>query len=542
MANIAVGHFSLKKILPAQNMMKTLPLGVQDFGSLIAQNCVYVDKTRQIATMVDEGKYFFLSRPRRFGKSLLVSTLKALFEGRRDLFRGLWIEQRRGWTPHPVIHLDASLIPHDTEARLTAGLLEFCQQVAEQHGLKLRAKEYDAAFAELIRRLAERSGVNVAVLIDEYDKPILDALPDVAAARRQRDILKNFYEILKGSDPFLRFVFITGVSKFSKVSVFSGLNNLRDITLSPRFATLTGYTQDELERDFDERLRQTCLQHGLTRDALLAEIRRWYNGYSWNGEDRVYNPFSVLSFFADQQFSNYWFASGTPTFLLNLITSQQYETTEFENKRVPELVFNGDDLEQMNVFALLFQTGYLTITAKERDYAGAAYTLNYPNFEVKQAFLTTLLHRFTTYRFEDVPQIARLLRHHLEQGDIESFIRVMRGLFAKIPSTLHLPQEAYYHSLFYMVLALMGVEINLEVLTDQGRIDGVLTCQNAIYVIEFKYGHAGSKMETLTAQAIRQIETNHYADRFLNDPRPCVLLGIGFIEKEIGYQTACRRI
>ncbi|GAK50030.1 hypothetical protein U14_01255 [Candidatus Moduliflexus flocculans] len=522
--------------------MKTLPLGVQDFGSLIAQNCLYVDKTRQIAAMVDEGKYFFLSRPRRFGKSLLVSTLKAFLEGRRDLFRGLWIEQRQDWTPHPVIHLDASLIPHDTEIRLKAGLLEFCQQIAEQYGVEVRSQEYDAAFAELIRRLSQQTGNNVVVLIDEYDKPILDALPDLTAARRQRDILKNFYEILKGSDHYLRFVFITGVSKFSKVSVFSGLNNLRDITLSPRFATLTGYTQEELERDFDEHLQQVCLQHDLTRTALLAEIQRWYNGYSWNGEDRVYNPFSVLNFFAEQQFSNYWFASGTPTFLLDLITSQQYETTEFENKRVPELIFNGDDLEQMNVFALLFQTGYLTITAKERDYAGATYTLNYPNFEVKQAFLTLLLHRFTTYRLEDVPQLARSLRYDLEHGDVENFIRSMRGLFAKIPYTLHLPQEAYYHSLFYMILALMGVDINLEVLTDQGRIDGVLECQRAIYVIEFKYGHAGSKMETLTAQAIRQIETTHYADRFLNDPRPCVLVGVGFIEKEIGYQTVCRKI
>jgi len=375
--------------------MKSLPFGVQDFGDLIAQNCLYVDKTRQIAAMVDEGKYFFLSRPRRFGKSLLVSTLKALFEGCRDLFRGLWIEQREEWTTYPVIHLDASLIPHDTETRLKSGLLEFCQQIAEQYGVEVRSQEYDAAFAELIRRLSQQTGNNVVVLIDEYDKPILDALPDLTAARRQRDILKNFYEILKGSDPYLRFVFITGVSKFSKVSVFSGLNNLRDITLSPHLATLTGYTQEELERDFDEHLQQALAQNHLTRAALLAEIQRWYNGYSWNGADRVYNPFSVLNFFAEQQFGNYWFASGTPTFLLNLITNQQYETTEFENKRVPELIFSGDDLEQMNVFALLFQTGYLTITAKERDYAGATYTLNYPNFEVKQAFLTMLLHRFT---------------------------------------------------------------------------------------------------------------------------------------------------
>ena len=522
--------------------MKSLPLGVQDFSDLIAQNCLYVDKTRQIAAMIGEGKYFFLSRPRRFGKSLLVSTLKAFFEGRRDLFRGFWLEQREDWTPHPVIHFDASLIPRDTEARLTAGLFEFCQQVAEQYGVALRTKEYDAAFAELIRRLAERSDANVVVLIDEYDKPILDALPDLAGARRQRDILKNFYEILKGSDQYLRFVFITGVSKFSKVSVFSGLNNLRDITLSPHFATLAGYTQEELERDFDEHLQQASLQNHLTRAALLADIRRWYNGYSWNGEDRVYNPFSVLNFFAEQQFGNYWFASGTPTFLLNLITSQQYETTEFENKRVPELIFDGGDLEQMNVFALLFQTGYLTITAKERDYAGATYTLNYPNFEVKQAFLTLLLHRFTTYRLEDVPLLAKSLRHDLEQRNIEGFIRSMRGLFAKIPYTLHLPQEAYYHSLFYMILALMGVEIDLEVLTDQGRIDGVLACRSAIYVIEFKYGGKGSNMQALTSHAIRQIETTHYADHFLNDPRPCILLGVGFIEKEIGYHTVCQKI
>lgn len=516
--------------------MKQLPIGIQTFAHIIQDNCVYVDKTQAIAELIRSGRYYFLSRPRRFGKSLLLSTLKAIFAGQQALFQGLWIYDRIAWKTHPVVHLDLSLIPRDTPEHLKTGLWNFLTTVAAQHQLELRPQEYNAAFAELLVKLAEKYQTTVAVLIDEYDKPIVDHIENLPVAQQNRDILKYFYEILKGSDPYLRFVFLTGVSKFSRVSVFSGLNNLQDITLAPQFGTLLGYTQAELEHYFADYLEQFCQQEQISRETLLADIREWYNGYSWNGVDRVYNPFSILNLFAQKRFRNYWFATGTPTFLIKLIKTINIDVAEFEQKEVPEVVFESYDLPDLNVFALLLQTGYLTISRVEKKRSFLQYTLNYPNLEVKEAFLTYLFESFSNHRLDQIQTSARTLQEALQHENLEDFMNIMRGMFAKIPYTLHIPQEAYYHSLFYMIAALMGVEIDLEVLTDKGRIDGVLEFADKIYVIEFKYGKAGSAMEALTEAAIRQIQAKKYAERFRNDARPRLLLGVGFSEKELGYQ------
>jgi len=250
----------------------------------------------------------------------------------------------------------------------------------------------------------------------------------------------------------------------------------------------------------------------------------------------VYNPFSILNLFAEQQFDNYWFASGTPTFLMQLIKQTAYEPTVFENKKVSKIVFDSYNLENINVFALLFQTGYLTITQIDKKARTLQYVLNYPNFEVKEAFITYLFESFTKNRLEAIQPAAEDLRTYLEVENLEAFMNLIRALFAKIPYPLHIEQEAYYHSLFYMILVLMGVEIDLEVLTDKGRIDGVLALADKIYIIEFKYGKAGTKMSSLTNQAIQQIKDKNYGERFLNESRPRLLLGVGFVEKKIGYQ------
>jgi hypothetical protein len=515
--------------------MKKLPIGIQTFAKLINNNYLYVDKTQYIANLIQAGDYLFLSRPRRFGKSLLVSTLYEIFSGNRTLFQGLSIYDQIEWSSHPVIYIDFATIDFATAIDLQNSLIQFMDDLNEDYQLKVNPQGFKTYFKNIIVALSKKYG-KVVILVDEYDKPIVEYIDDIAQATKNREILNQFFGVLKSVDACLRLVFLTGVSKFARVSIFSGLNNLRDLTLSPTFAPLLGYTQDELEYYFDPHLQNLSLKLGMSKAQLLAQIKTWYNGYSWDAQTFVYNPFSILNMFADQRFANYWFATGTPTLLIKLIQQTQREVTEFENKIVSEIVFDSYNLDNLNVFALLFQTGYLTMTHIDTQNLLTEYTLNYPNFEVKQAFITYLLANFTHNGLEEIQPAANRLRQYLQAENLESFINVIKALFAKIPYPLHLEQEAYYHSLFYMIAILMGVEIDLEVLTSKGRIDGVLALTDKIYLIEFKYGKVGTQMKTLTHQAIAQIQDKDYGERFLNDSRPRLLLGIGFINKEIGYK------
>ena len=516
-------------------LMKKLPIGIQTFAKLIADDCLYVDKTGLIAELIQAGDYLFLSRPRRFGKSLLISTLAEIFAGNRALFQGLAIYDQIEWQSHPVIQIDFAAIDFSTEISLSAGLTSFLDKINDKYQLNVVKQGFKIYFKEIILAMSEKYG-KVVLLIDEYDKPIVEYINDIETATKNREVLRQFFGVLKPCDPYLRFVFLTGVSKFSKVSIFSELNNLRDITLSPQFATLVGYTQTELETSFAPHIQDCCAQSGMTPTELLAQIKTWYNGYSWDAQNRVYNPFSILCFFAERQFDNYWFATGTPMFLLQLIKQNAYDVTVFENQKVSKIVFDSYNIETMNVFALLFQTGYLTITEIDKQGRAPRYTLNYPNFEVKEAFITYLFESFTHNGLEAIQPAAEDLRTYLQTENLDGFMNLIRALFAKIPYPLHIEAEAYYHSLFYMIAILMGVEIDLEVLTDKGRIDGVLSLTEKIYLLEFKYGKAGSQMETLTEQAVEQIRAKNYGERFLNDTRPRLLLGVGFVGKEMGYQ------
>lgn len=516
--------------------MKNLPIGMQTFSNLIQEDYLYVDKTQNILPLIHSGKYYFLSRPRRFGKSLLVSTLKEIFHGNQELFKGLFIYDKIEWTSYPVIHLDFLLIPRDTEERLTRGIRETLGDIAAHHDIQLERPDYDMAFHELITKLAGKYQKPVVVLIDEYDKPLVEHIEHLEAAKRNREILRNFYEMIKGSDASLRFVFLTGVSKFSKVSIFSSLNNLRDITLSPQFATIAGYTQREVEQYFESYIQRFCEEEHWSREELLQQIKRWYNGYSWDAKETLYNPISILNLFADNTFSNYWFATGTPTLLIKLSKQMQIDIAEFEQTRFSDILFESYDIDNINLFALLLQTGYLTIRSISKDHYGVQYLLNYPNWEVKEAFVTYLFESFTGYNKGRAQVEASRLRDCLRQNNIEGFLTIMRALFAKIPYTLHIPEEAYYHSLFYMIAVLMGVNIDLEVLTDKGRVDGVLELSDKIYIIEFKFGKTGANMKTLTQKAIQQIRDKKYTEQYARDSRPCWLLGIGFADKDIGYK------
>jgi len=522
-------------------MKKKLPLGLQTFSELIQGNYLYVDKTRHLLNLIDSGKYVFLSRPRRFGKSLLVSTLKALWEGRQELFQGLDIYDQFPWLTYPVIHLDLSTVTYSDGLEIFKKTLTHSLLFHTRHyEVSVQADELNSVFEELIVRLAERYQRPVVVLIDEYDKPILDHLTDPEKAQANRDLLRNFYTILKASDAYLKWVFLTGVSKFSRVSIFSGLNNLQEVTQDESCATLLGITQVELEENFAEHLTalQTKLQ--MNRPHLLAEIERWYNGYSWDGVQKVYNPFSLLNLFAKLKFSNYWFTSGTPTFLIKLLKTQNYPISQLSNRVVVgESVFDNFEISQLNLHSLLFQSGYLTVKQVESLplEATCLYHLGFPNAEVKDALLNYLLAEYAEYEVTTLQPLSLELKKTLQQESLEDFMTLLRSLFAKIPYTLHVDQEAYYHSLFYMILSLLGVEIDLEVLTDKGRIDGVLVLAKQIYLIEFKYGRAATNLTALTTAALTQIKDRRYYEKYLMTGKKILLLGVAFVGKEIGYQV-----
>ena len=516
--------------------MKKLPIGIQSFSEIIKNDYLYVDKTRDILELLEGGKYLFLSRPRRFGKSLLISTLSEIFSGNQALFQGLYIYDQIEWQQHPVIIIDFNHISYSNEEVFKSSLEYFLDKVANQYDIVLSAPFIREKFAELIEKLSKKTQQQVVILVDEYDKPIVNYVDDIEKATQNREILRDFFGVLKSSDAFLRFVFLTGVSKFSRVSIFSDLNNIRDITLSKKFGTICGYTQIELEKSFDKHIQSLGFELGIQKPKLLNQIKLWYNGYSWNGKDRVYNPFSILNLFVEQRFSNYWFASGTPRFLMQLIKQKQIDVTTLENQKVSEMLFDSYQIENLNIFVLLFQTGYLTISSIDNNARTRQYILNYPNFEVKEAFITFLFESFINQGMEQIQPLVEDLRQNLQADNLDGFMKIIRSLFAKIPYTLHIEEEAYYHSLFYMILVLMEVEIDLEVLTDKGRIDGILELEDKVYLIEFKYGKAGSNLNTLTKKALKQIKEKNYGERFLNESRKLVYLGVGFAGKEIGYE------
>jgi hypothetical protein len=369
--------------------LKRLPIGIQAFSEMIDREYVYVDKTKVIHDLITSGKYFFISRPRRFGKSLLISTIKEIFLGNKRLFEGLYIYDKIDWEKHPVIHIDFSAIAHANHEVLQRSILAFIDGIARKYNLELTREFIPDRFGELIEELNRVTGSKIVVLIDEYDKPIIDHLEDLDKARENREVLREFYGVLKSADAFLELVFVTGVSKLAMGSIFSGLNNLQDITLDSRFSTIAGITQEELENYFGEHLSKLMEKEGRDRKDLLELVRNWYNGYSWDGEKRIYNPFSVLNLLSSMKFSNYWFATGTPTFLIKLIKEMETEITDFENKQIAEIVLDSFDIDHMNLFAVLFQTGYLTVTEVKNEDGFTQYTLNYPNLEVKTSFLTS---------------------------------------------------------------------------------------------------------------------------------------------------------
>ncbi|MBI4649023.1 MAG: AAA family ATPase [Bacteroidia bacterium] len=366
--------------------MKILPISKQEFSRLINDNCVYVDKTEIIYKLITTGFSYFLSRPRRFGKSLTLTTLKEIFSGNKELFKGLWIYDKIEWRQYPIIHFDFSDISKSSISVIESIIVRL-DEIAKEYEITLQQADYGLRFRELIRELSKTE--QIVILVDEYDKPIIDYIDDIPQAEKNRIILKNFYSVLKGNEKNIKFLFITGVSKFSKVSIFSDLNHLSDITLNPNYSILTGYTEDELEKYFSEYMALAQGELNEFFPDLKSAIRKWYNGYSWDGKNFVYNPFSLLNFFDNRKFEDYWFQSGTPTFLMKLIKQRNFNITKLENIPVTSDIFNKYELSKLELIALLFQTGYLTV--KKYEIKTGEYFLSYPNNEVRASFERQLL-------------------------------------------------------------------------------------------------------------------------------------------------------
>ena len=517
--------------------MKKLPLGISTFSKLIESDYIYVDKTQHIYNMVNTGEIYFLSRPRRFGKSLLVSTLKELFQGNKKLFKDLYIYDKWDWTEeYPVFHLDFGTRAYDTPEQLKNSLISFINRVARDFSIELFEESLPSKFNELISEIHKKTGKKVLVLIDEYDKPIIDCMKDIRIVNKNRDILNDFYQVLKASDEHLRFIFLTGVSKFSKTSIFSGLNNLTDITIIPSFSDICGYTQEELEKHFGDYIDKFSKDNNVSSRNLLFLIEEWYDGYSWDGETHLYNPYSILSLFNSGEFSNYWFETGTPSFLMDFVKNNRGTGVLFKPNTTISGNFPSFNLENLDFTTLLLQTGYLTIKEKEVNIGQLTkYKLAIPNREVSQSLFTSIISEFSKQNSAEISNLAEKILKSITNLDNDTLQKTFDILVATVPSILYGKvkksiREANYHIWFLSWFKLMGFFVIGETPSSHGYTDMILKKDNLVVVCELKYSQ-DKPLKDLTLKAINQIKANKYYTQYLD--YNIVLLGIAFGNREI---------
>lgn len=489
------------------------PVGIQDLSEVITGGYTYVDKTYYAYKLIDEGKFYFLSRPRRFGKSLFVTTLEYLFKAKKEIFEGLYIYDKWDWSKtSPIIKIGFSSIGH-TELGLYKAIENVLIKTAEQYEIQLEAENNSLKFEELIQKLNAKYG-KVVVLIDEYDKPIIDYIDgDIPKALENRNILKSFYSILKDADPHLKLVFITGVSKFSKVSIFSDLNNLNDITLDEKYSGICGITQEELEQNFPQEL-----------EAYGAEkIKQWYNGYHWKSGESVYNPFSLVNFFVKNgDFQNYWFFSGTPTFLMNLAKKERLY--DFESIELTQSQLDAYDIERLQLKSLMFQTGYLTI--KHYDTQTRIYELGYPNEEVRQSYLEFLANAYADSNSDSVQILATQMHRALRELNFVKVQSIFNTIFKGIPYEIwQRENEHYYHALIHLTFRLLDIYVQSQVQTADGRADAIVILEKYVYAFEFK-------LDGDADQALQQIKDKSYLVPYLHQGKQCIGIGLNFSKED----------
>ena len=503
-------------------ILRKLPIGIQTFAEIRKENYLYVDKTAFVWRIANTGKPYFLSRPRRFGKSLLLSTFEAYFEGKKELFEGLAIAgMEKEWRKYPVLHLDLNAKKYGNSDDLLAMLNQHLEKWETVYGDEKRERSPEERFDYIIRRASEQCGCGVVVLVDEYDKPLLQALGDDALLDDYRKTLKAFYGVLKSSDRYLRFVFLTGVTKFAQVSVFSDLNQLNDISMKPQYATICGITRQELENTFIPELNQLAKTNELTYEDTLNKMTALYDGYHFcEFAEGVFNPFSVLNVFDGYKFSNYWFQTGTPTFLVELLKKSEYDLrTLIDGIVASASSFTEYRVNANNPIPLIYQSGYLTI--KDYDKRFGNYLLEFPNDEVRYGFMDFLVPYYTSVVDDERGFYLGKFVRELESGNVDAFLTRLQAFFADFPYELNEKTERHYQVVFYLVFKLMGQFTGAEVLSARGRADAVVKTPKYIYVFEFK-------LNGTAEQALQQIDEKGYLIPYQADGRELVKVGVEF--------------
>ena len=524
------------------NFSRKLPIGIQSFKVLRNDRYLYVDKTEYLARLVTGGRVYFLSRPRRFGKSLFLSTLAAYFLGQKELFKGLYLEkaeeeqaefeQRAAWEAYPVLYLDFNTGNYTESDELGMNLNSHLCKWEKLYGVEPSEQNFALRFAGVITRACQQTGKQVVILVDEYDKPLLQTMGvNEALNEDYRNTLKAFYSVIKTCDQYIRFAFLTGVTKFSKISIFSDLNNLRDISMEKQYAGICGITQAELEANFQPEIQALASEQDLTYQQTLAELKQWYDGYLFHpAGEGMYNPYSVLSALAKREIKSYWFSTGTPTFLVNYLKEAHYFIPDLDGN----VELNESGLETYravteNALPILFQSGYLTIIGYIKE--ARLYKLGFPNDEVRYGFLENLLPAYSSLPLGDTGKSVWQFVQDIREGKVDSFMERMRSIIAGIPYDNFTEEnmklrEQNYQTAVYLIFALMGQFVQTEVHCSTGRADCVVTTADSIYLFEFKLTGNGSAED-----ALNQIKEKEYAAKYQTDGKKLILIGASFDEK-----------
>ena len=503
---------------------KIYPIGIQNFEKIRNDGYLYIDKTALMYQMVKTGSYYFLSRPRRFGKSLLISTMEAYFQGKKELFTGLAIERlEKDWIKYPILHLDLNIEKYDVPESLDNILEKSLTAWEKLYGAEPSERSFSLRFAGIIERACKQAGQRVVILVDEYDKPMLQAIGNEKLQKQFRDTLKPFYGALKTMDGYIKFAFLTGVTKFGKVSVFSDLNNLDDISMRKDYVEICGVSDQELHENLDIELHEFAETQGLSYDKLCTKLKEYYDGYHFTHNSiGIYNPFSLLNAFKYKEFGSYWFETGTPTYLVKLLKKHHYDLERMAHEETDAQVLNSIDSESTNPIPVIYQSGYLTI--KGYDERFGIYRLGFPNREVEEGFIRFLFPFYANVNKVESPFEVQKFVREVETGDYDSFFHRLQSFFADTTYEVIREQELHYENVLFIVFKLVGFYTKVEYHTNNGRVDLILQTDKFIYIMEFK-------LNGTAEEALQQINNKRYALPFEADGRKLFKIGINFSEK-----------
>ena len=503
---------------------KIYPIGIQNFEKIRNDGYLYIDKTALMYQMVKTGSYYFLSRPRRFGKSLLISTLEAYFQGKKELFTGLAVERlEKDWIKYPILHLDLNIEKYDAPESLYNILEKSLTAWEKLYGAEPSERSFSLRFAGIIERACKQAGQRVVILVDEYDKPMLQAIGNEKLQKQFRDTLKPFYGALKTMDGYIKFAFLTGVTKFGKVSVFSDLNNLDDISMRKDYVEICGVSDQELHENLDVELHEFAETQGLSYEKLCTKLKEYYDGYHFTHNSiGIYNPFSLLNAFKYKEFGSYWFETGTPTYLVKLLKKHHYDLEQMAHEETDAQVLNSIDSESANPIPVIYQSGYLTI--KGYDERFGIYRLGFPNREVEEGFIRFLLPFYANVNKVESPFEVQKFVREVETGDYDSFFHRLQSFFADTTYEVIRDQELHYENVLFIVFKLVGFYTKVEYHTNNGRVDLILQTDKFIYIMEFK-------LNGTAEEALQQINDKRYALPFEADGRKLFKIGINFSEK-----------